>query len=107
MNSAFVQWKEPEFKGGTQLCGYHIRYREYGSTCWTNSTTGIVLGCSFLVSGLKKSYFYEIQVAAENKVGISDWSESSDLIEAIRKIIFNMFFFLLQQHFMTLEIEIA
>ena len=90
MKSTLVAWAAPVFDGGTPICGYHVRYREHGSTDWTNFTTGFALGYKFLVTGLKKSCFYEIQIAAENKVGMGDWSESSDLIEAIRKI-YNIF----------------
>ena len=69
-----VTWTAPA-NTGPPLTGYDVRYREQGAQAWSShAVTGTVT--STTIAGLDSGATYEVQVAASNDEGTSDWSDS-------------------------------
>ena len=69
-----LSWESPSNDGGTQIIGYIVEYREMPSTIWKSIT---IEGLSHKIKHLKESHTYTFRVAAENKVEVGPFSESS------------------------------
>ena len=57
---------------------YYYRIRGVGTATWSQVDLGNVT--TFTLSGLVANVTYEVQVAAENKYGIGDWSASAVIV---------------------------
>ena len=70
-------WDEPSDDGGADITGYKYRYREEGTSTWSDWTSATHrVG---LITGLTNDTTYEIQVLAINSEGSG---EISDILEA-------------------------
>jgi hypothetical protein len=77
-----VAWEVPESDGGSPITGYKVEKRDAKRTAFVkadsvNATT-FLLKVPKLVEG--NEYFF--QVCAENEIGQSDWTVTSDPIKA-------------------------
>ena len=68
-----VVWDAPDWDGGEPITSHVIRYRETGTTTWTESPTTSTKK-SGSVTGLTNGTEYEAQVAATNTAGTGAWS---------------------------------
>ena len=79
-----ISWTEPEgymdtgtlapFPSGFEVTGYDYRYREAGTSAWTENTAGLPMNVSATVEGLTEAA-YEVQVRGNNREGPGEWSE--------------------------------
>ena len=79
-----IIWTEPEgfmdndtlapFPSGFEVTGYDYRYREAGTSAWTENTAGLPMNDSETVEGLTEAA-YEVQVRGNNREGPGEWSE--------------------------------
>ena len=76
VRSLSVSWSRPQ--AHPAVSGYVVRHRESGSTDpWTeNEVTGNVL--RYTLGGLTVGTGYEVEVQAENALGTSGWSTSTE-----------------------------
>ena len=72
-----ISWTAPNKNGGTPITGYTVEYRETSSTDWISTKVKGISHTS-VIKGLKESHSYTFRVAAENKVGVGPFSESSN-----------------------------
>ncbi|MGR3913202.1 MAG: fibronectin type III domain-containing protein [Gammaproteobacteria bacterium] len=75
-----LSWFAPDDDGGTAISDYKVRWRNVGSSVWTNppGAAGESAGAdlSHTLSGLTNGIIYEVQVAAVNSLGAGAWSAS-------------------------------
>ena len=81
-----ISWTPPYYDGGMPIIGYTVEGKEVSSTQW-NSIKVNGLSHSCVINGLKESHSYRFRVAAENKVGVGPFSESSNDKVTFGKII--------------------
>jgi hypothetical protein len=77
-SSVTVSWTAPD-DGGSAITNYRIRYRKHNETTpttWTSPYSTESTTTSDLIGGLSIATKYEIQVAAENAIGIGEFSTS-------------------------------
>uniref|UniRef100_A0A8C3BLM0 Titin n=1 Tax=Cairina moschata TaxID=8855 RepID=A0A8C3BLM0_CAIMO len=84
-NAATVSWTLPKSDGGTPITGYVLERRE-ASGKWVRVNKTPILDMKYRVTGLFEGNTYEFRVFAENMVGLSKPSPSSDPIKASRPI---------------------
>lgn len=84
-NAATVSWTLPKSDGGTPITGYVLERRE-ASGKWVRVNKAPILDMKYRVTGLFEGNTYEFRVFAENMVGLSKPSPSSDPIKASRPI---------------------
>uniref|UniRef100_A0A8D2NN85 Titin n=1 Tax=Zonotrichia albicollis TaxID=44394 RepID=A0A8D2NN85_ZONAL len=84
-NAATVSWTLPKSDGGTPITGYILERRE-ASGKWVRVNKTPILDMKYRVTGLFEGNTYEFRVFAENMVGLSKPSPSSDPIKASRPI---------------------
>uniref|UniRef100_A0A8C6ZQN2 Titin n=1 Tax=Nothoprocta perdicaria TaxID=30464 RepID=A0A8C6ZQN2_NOTPE len=84
-NAATVAWTLPISDGGTPITGYILERRE-ASGKWIRVNKTPILDMKYRVTGLFEGNTYEFRVLAENMVGLSKPSPSSDPIKASRPI---------------------
>lgn len=73
-----LRWERPRTDGGSPLYGYLVEHRRTGSPHWVRSAPTLILYPEVALSGLEPGWRYQFRVAAENAVGMSDYSELSD-----------------------------
>lgn len=73
-----LKWERPRTDGGSTLFGYHVEHRRTGSPQWVRSTPTLILYPEVVLSGLEPGWRYQFRVAAENAVGVSEYSELSE-----------------------------
>nr|XP_006823015.1 PREDICTED: titin-like [Saccoglossus kowalevskii] len=75
-----LTWEPPTSDGGSKITTYIVEKMEGISSRWIrvnkNETT---LENEYVVTGLYENSDYKFRIAAENKAGVSKYSESSDL----------------------------
>lgn len=76
-DSMVLSWTAPEQNGGAEIHGYHLEKRDKDSVRWTKCNRQKLTDTHFKVTGLITDHFYEFRVAAENEVGMGDFSELS------------------------------
>uniref|UniRef100_A0AAZ1Y1Q7 Titin n=1 Tax=Oreochromis aureus TaxID=47969 RepID=A0AAZ1Y1Q7_OREAU len=76
-DSIVLSWTAPEQTGGAEIEGYHLEKRDKDSVRWTKCNRQKLTDTHFKVTGLITDHFYEFRVAAENEVGMGDFSELS------------------------------
>ena len=69
-----VTWTEPD-DNGEAITSYDLRYRESGTSAWTDVTDRT--SRTYDITGLSAGESYEVQVRATNSVGDSGWSSST------------------------------
>lgn len=73
-----LKWDRPRTDGGSTLFGYYVEHRRTGSPQWVRSTPSLILYPEVVLSGLEPGWRYQFRVAAENAVGVSEYSELSE-----------------------------
>jgi len=71
-DSVTLDWTKPRSDGGSALTGYAIERRDTTSNYWTRVATVDQRKTSYTVTGLRPGVEYQLQVLAENDIGISD-----------------------------------
>ena len=78
--SFLVSWSAPRDDGGSEVTGYKVRYCVDPTGCdsleWTVSTL-VGPDTYTTITGLLANTTYQVQVAATNNIGDSDWSLST------------------------------
>ncbi|XP_058467261.1 twitchin isoform X5 [Malaya genurostris] len=77
-----LEWEKPVSDGGSRIIGYWIEKREQGSETWQRVNTVSCSICTINCPNLVEGRFYEFRVAAQNEVGVSEFSKASQLIKA-------------------------
>ncbi|XP_058812494.1 twitchin isoform X4 [Topomyia yanbarensis] len=77
-----LEWEKPVSDGGSRIQGYWIEKREQGSETWQRVNTVSCSICTINCPNLVEGRFYEFRVAAQNEVGVSEFSKASQLIKA-------------------------
>ena len=75
ITSITLNWKPPEFDGGSPTTGYIIEHKETNSTTWMRSQLTSVTGTSCTVQGLNWMATFMFRVIAENEIGQSQPNE--------------------------------
>ena len=73
-----ITWTPPSYDGGTPITGYTLESNEVSGTQW-DSIKVKGFPHKSVIKGLKESHSYRFRVAAENKVGVGPFSESSNV----------------------------
>ena len=76
-SSLNVRWVAPNNTGRPTITGYDLRYREDGTSGWTDGPQD-VSGTSESLAGLAAGTSYEVQVRAANDDGNGAWSGAGD-----------------------------
>ena len=71
-----VTWKAPVLDGGAHVFQYHVRWKPSAETTFAakNAATTDVANTSHVIANLQNNTQYIVQVAAENRAKISDYS---------------------------------
>ncbi|KAL1383363.1 hypothetical protein pipiens_013162 [Culex pipiens pipiens] len=77
-----LEWEKPVSDGGSRITGYWIEKREQGIETWQRVNTVSCSICTINCVNLVEGRFYEFRVAAQNEVGISEFSKASQLVKA-------------------------
>uniref|UniRef100_A0AAY4B5Q2 Titin n=1 Tax=Denticeps clupeoides TaxID=299321 RepID=A0AAY4B5Q2_9TELE len=77
--SMVVVWDKPNSDGGSKILGYHVESKERNSILWVKQNKQIIPETRFKLSGLEEGIEYEYRVYAENIVGLSKPSKTSEL----------------------------
>ena len=77
-----LTWEAPENDGGSDITGYTIEKRDAAKTHWGQSGTASANEYSFKVRKLFEGSEYLFRVAAENKIGLSDFAELKEPVKA-------------------------
>ena len=70
-----VSWSAPSSNGGVAITHYQLQYRT-GSGAWTTGLDLAASSTSKVISTLRASTAYEVQVRAKNSAGWGNWSPS-------------------------------
>ena len=77
-NNIWARWLAPN-DGGTAITGYDLRYRDTGTSVWTDVSDLTDTEYTIDDAGLTGGTQYEVQVRATNSEGDSSYSASSTL----------------------------
>nr|XP_006823014.1 PREDICTED: titin-like [Saccoglossus kowalevskii] len=81
--SMTLKWTEPDSDGGSKITNYLIEKKEEFATRWSKVFLDEkVTDTEYHVTGLTEGSQYQFHVAAENKAGVSKYSEPSDTVTA-------------------------
>ncbi len=69
--SLTITWQPPVNAGSSAITGYKIQYRVKGTSTWIVATTTSPSTFSYTLTGLKAGTAYNIQVVAQNALGLS------------------------------------
>lgn len=72
-DSLTLTWQRPKDTGGRNIAVYDVRYREQGTTEWSEEE---VRNRTITLEDLKLGTNYEIQIRAVNSVGNGPWSKT-------------------------------
>lgn len=75
-----LRWAGAAHDGGAALRGYQVECNRIGTPVWIRTAPPIVLRPELVLSGLEPPHRYHFRVAAINAVGISEYSELSDVL---------------------------
>ncbi|XP_067930808.1 twitchin-like [Watersipora subatra] len=82
LSSISLKWDPPRNDGGNPIAGYQIEKKLKSDENWVKCSRSAIADTQFTASNLIPNKEYEFRVAALNEAGLSEWSDSSDLIEA-------------------------
>ena len=71
-DSVTLDWTKPRSDGGSTLTGYVIERRDAAATHWTRVASVDQRRTSFTLTNLRPGAEYQLQVLAENDIGVSD-----------------------------------
>lgn len=78
-----LKWEEPESDGGCDITGYIIEMREASRRTWQKAgSVEADKKREYLVSPLIEGQQYIFRVAAENEVGVGEWTELTQSVTA-------------------------
>lgn len=69
--SLTITWQPPVNAGSSLITGYKIQYRVKGTSTWIVATTTSPSTFSYTLTGLKAGTAYDVQVVAQNTLGLS------------------------------------
>ena len=75
--SMAVTWDVPEWDGESEITGYHLESKSKNSIMWTRCNRVSIKHNAYRAGNLQEGLQYVFRVAAENKAGMSEWSELS------------------------------
>lgn len=67
-----LEWSKSRSDGGSPLTGYAIERRDAASNYWTRIGSVDPRKTSYVVTNLRPGAEYQLQVLAENDIGVSD-----------------------------------
>jgi titin len=77
-DSCIVTWSPPTTDGGSPVTGYQLEHRLIDRLNWVRADSSqLISGTCHRVTGLADGQSYQFRVAAENRVGLGDWSAAS------------------------------
>ena len=79
---AIVAWEAPESDGGSPVTKYKVEKRDATRTAYVQAEEVDGKTLKAKVSKLTEGNKYFFQVAAENEIGLSDWTETTEPVEA-------------------------
>jgi len=71
-DSVTLDWTKPRSDGGSPLTGYVIERRDAASNYWTRVGSVDHRKTTHVVANLRPGAEYQLQVLAENDIGVSD-----------------------------------
>ena len=71
-DSVTLDWTKPRSDGGSPLTGYVIERRDTTSNYWTRVGSVDQRKTSYVLTNLRPGTEYQLQVLAENDIGVSD-----------------------------------
>ena len=74
------KWERPEDDGGSEIIGYVVEQRE--SFGFSYSNIGMAETEEFLAKRLREGAQYVFRVAAENEVGVGEFEELTESVQA-------------------------
>jgi hypothetical protein len=77
-----ISWEAPEYDGGADISGYTIEKRDAAKSHWAPAGTCDARDTSFKVKKLFEGSNYLFRVAADNKIGLSDFAELTESVKA-------------------------
>lgn len=77
--SIIISWNEPQDDGGGEITAYSVEKRETSQAAWKIVCSSVVR-TTFKISNLVKGTEYQFRVRAENKYGVSEPLNSSEVI---------------------------
>jgi len=88
-DAACLTWTKPRDDGRSKIINYEVEYKIRGDFTWKKANRGEkVTATSFTVTQLESDNDYEFRVTAENKAGLGQPSDNSDIIRYEEKILF-------------------
>jgi titin len=81
-----LSWKPPKDDGGSPITNYIVECREDGAFKWKRASKTTLEETKFTVKGLMEETKYEFRVAAENRAGVSAYSENTMAVKPLEKI---------------------
>ncbi|XP_063374176.1 titin [Cydia amplana] len=79
-NAITLRWAASAHDGGAPLQGYQVECNRLGSAGWVRTAPPVVARPELVLTGLEPPHRYQFRVAAINAVGLSDYSELSDVL---------------------------
>ena len=77
-----IAWETPKDDGGSEITGYVIEKRDARRTMWSDAGTCGADTLKSVVSKLSEGNDYFFRVAAQNKIGTSDFTELPEAVTA-------------------------
>ncbi|XP_061139945.1 titin-like isoform X1 [Syngnathus typhle] len=77
-----ITWDPASSDGGSPIIGYHIERKDQSSILWTKLNKSPVTENRFKVTNVEEGLVYEFRVYAENIVGVSPCSNTSEPVAA-------------------------
>nr|XP_006823012.1 PREDICTED: titin-like [Saccoglossus kowalevskii] len=78
-----LSWEPPSFNGGTPITGYFIEKRDRHMAQWNRVNLASISETSCIVNRLLKGSEYEFCILAENKAGVGQPSQPSQVVRAV------------------------
>ena len=77
-----IAWETPKDDGGSEITGYVIEKRDARRTMWSDAGTCGADTLKSVISKLSEGNDYFFRVAAQNKIGTSDFTELPEAVTA-------------------------
>ena len=78
-----ISWTPPDADGGSPIIRYLLEYTEKASAVWITVNLNEISHTTTVVNGLEEHTEYEFRVYAENEVGLSEVSISSEFYKTL------------------------